>query len=156
MNWIALAAIATCVAAVGIIIAIWQVRETRRGRNAEVAVNLFRELRSSTSKDALRLIYNSIYEDGILKHKKSNQQLSGIEENKAGDMLDRIELLGVLVARSILDKGLAMDLFKGHPTRCWYRLGDYIEDTAKKRGYFGGYVKDFAKRSIKYQIRNIP
>jgi len=156
MNWIALGAIATCVVAAGIGFAIWQVRETRRGRNTQVATSLFEELRSSVSRETLRLIYSSIYEDGVLKHKGSSQRLTGFEEGKVGDMLDRIELLGTFVARGILDEGLAMDLFKGAPVRCWNRLGDYIEDRAKERGYFGGYVKDFAKRSIKYQIENIP
>jgi len=156
MNWFALEAISTCVVAAGIVFAIRQVLETRRGRNAQVAASLFRELRSSASKETLRLIYSSIYEDRKLKHKESSQPLTEVEESKVGDMLDRIELLGVLVAHDILDKDLATDLFKGHPVRCWYRLRDYIEDRAKERGYFGGYIKDFAKRSIKRQITCLP
>jgi len=156
MDWIALGAIATCVVAAGIVFAIWQVWETRRGRNAQLAASLFQELRSSASKETLRLIYGAIYEDGMLKHKESSQPLTEVEESKVGDMLDKIELLGVSVAHGILDKDLATDLFRGHPVRCWYILSDYIEDRAKERGYFGGYVKDFAKRSIKRQINCIP
>lgn len=156
MNWVALGAIATCVVAAGIVFAIWQVWETRRGRNAQLAASLFQELRSSASKETLRLIYGSIYEDRTLKHKESSQTLTEVEESKVGDMLDRIEFLGVLVARGILDEDLAMDLFKGHPVRCWYRLSGYIEDRAREQGYFGGYVKDFAKRSIKLQTNCIP
>jgi len=156
MNWIAFGAIGTWVLALGIGFAIRQVREARRGRNTELATNLFRELRSSISKESLRLIYGSIYEDGMLKHKESGERLTGVQDSKVGDMLDRIELLGAFVAHGMLDKGLAMDLFRGPPVRCWYKLGGYIEDRAGEQGYFGGYVIDFAKRSIKYQIENIP
>ena len=67
-GWTAVYAIATCVLAGGIGVAIWQIIETRRSTNkqlnaarestnAQIAVELFKELRSTDALKKLRSIY---------------------------------------------------------------------------------------------------
>jgi len=158
MEW-TIEAIAACVTAfilsIAAIVAYLQVRTTRQTRNAQTAINLFQDLRKRESVETLRMIYNTDYQGGKLINRATKKILSEEDLKKIGEMLDRIELLGISVAHKALDEAFAMELFKGHPARCWVRLKEYIK-AQRDRGYYAEYVENFAKRSAKYQVRHYP
>ena len=157
MNWVALGAIATCVLAVSIFLAIWQAGEARRNRNAQLAVDLSQEFRGIETREVFRLIYYSIYEgDDVLKDRRRGQQLNELEYRKVADVIDRMELVGVLVARGIVDESLAIGLFKRPLIGCWARLSGFIDRRREERGYYARYFQDSAKRCVKYQIEHDP
>jgi hypothetical protein len=156
MNWVAFEAIATCILAGGILFVILQIWEQRRGRNAQLAISLSQEFRGIETREIFRLIYYSIYEDGILKDTRSGQQLSESEYRKVADVIDKLEFIGVLVAGGIVDASLAINLFKGPSIRCWACLSGFIEGRREERGHYARYFQDFVKRSVKYQIEHDP
>lgn len=156
MNWVAFGAIATCVLAIGILFVIWQIWEERRGRNAQVAISLYQEFRGIETREIFRLIYYSIYENGMLKDTRSGQKLSEVEYRKVADVIDRLEFLGVLVAGGIIDASLAINLFKGPAIRGWACLSGFIERRREERGHYARYFQDFVKRSVRYQIEHDP
>jgi len=149
-GWSTLAACATWVLAGGIVLVFWQIVEARRSTNAEVAVELFRGLRSAEMLETLRFIYR-------LKP-KDIRNLHAIDKNNIESVLDKFELLGALVKQGIIDDRLAIEAYGGPPVlKCWYQLGEnYIKEIRKQRGLFCKYVEDFARRTMKYQIKHAP
>ena len=128
MNWVALGAIATCVLAAGVFFAIWQIWETRRSNNAQVAVGLFKQLRDAEAVGRLRSIY-ALKSDDF-------RRLSSQERNDIDYVLGRFEMLGALTLNKIIDKKLAIETYGGAPAlKCWYKLYNYIREVQDMRGY---------------------
>jgi hypothetical protein len=155
INWEAVAAIATCVLAGGIGVAIWQIvvtrkntnrqlEEARKSTNAQLAVELFRELRNKEALEIFRFIYT-------LKPQEEVKSLPAVDRHNIDYLLDRFDLLGKLVNRKIIDKPLAVESFGGpRVLRCWFQLGHYIRQVQSERGYYVVNYEDFTHQTLKY------
>ena len=142
-TWQIVAAIATWLLAGGVVFAILQVRQARKSTNAQLAVELFRELRSEETKENLRSIYNLRTQDA--------KNLTDYQKIRIDHVLDKFELLGALVKQGIIDERLAIEAFAGPPAlRCWYQLAEYIKGERKKRGFFLKNYEEFTKRTFKH------
>jgi len=156
-DWQVLAGIATWVLAGGVFAAIWQIREARKSTNAQLVMDLFRELRSKTTLERLRYIYS-------LPPKEDGKYLSTIHKDNIDSVLNRLTTLGILVHEGIIDKSLAIEGFSGPAVlRCWYQLLNYIKHLQQERGdYYENYegfvsccLKYFNKAHIKVKLNNI-
>ena len=160
-DWQIVAAIGTWLLAGGLIFAILQVRQMGKNTNAQVAVELFKELRKEEILKTLRKIYRRKPTD-----LKRLLNISTEEENKEDATLrddiekvtDNLELLGALVAQEIFDTKIAIEAYSGSTVlRCWYKLKEYIEEVRKQRGgLYCKYLEDFAWRTWDYQSRKSP
>jgi ribosomal protein S6 len=140
-------AIGIFVFVVGIGIAIWQIIEARRGRNAQLVAQLYQSLRTEKSKRILRKIY---YAD-------PSKVKATVRKEEIERVLDDISLIGLLVHRHIFDNTLAIRVFMPWGIRCWYKLNEYIKKIREERGqYYAKNLEDFAKRCVKYQIEHDP
>jgi len=140
VNWTVLSGFATWVLAGGIFLAFWQIREARKSTNAQIAVEMFKELRNYETVEKLRLIYNLKPEDIKDKTKEIDY------------VLDRLNMLGALVANGIVDKKLAIESYGGFSAlRCWDRLcTDYIRIEQHDRGYYYENYEAFARLALEY------
>ncbi|HEY82049.1 MAG TPA: hypothetical protein G4O01_02025 [Dehalococcoidia bacterium] len=142
-NWLVLYGFATWVLAGGVGAAFWQIREARKSTNAQLAAQLFRELRSEETKNILRFIYK-------LRPERV-QSLCRTDMNSIDGVLDKFELLGALVKQGIIDKRLAIEVFAGPPAlRCWHQLAEYIKNERKDRGFFVKNYEKFTQQTVKY------
>ena len=142
-NWTALEATATWLLAGGVFFAILQVYQAKKSTNAQLAVDLFRELRSDETKNTLRFIYKFKSGDA--------ERLGAAERNKIDSVIDKFELLGALVNQGIIDERLAIEAFAGPPAlRCWYQLVSYIREQEKIRGFFITNYEDFTRSAVEY------
>jgi hypothetical protein len=141
-EWQVLTGIATWVLAGSVFFAFWQIREARKSTNAQLAVELFKELRSEETKSYLRFIYQLRPED--------IQLLCSIDRYSIDSVLDKFELLGALVKQRIINETLAIEAFAGPPAlRCWHQLAEYIRNQEKDRGgYFVENYEVFTRRTV--------
>ncbi|MFC1990545.1 hypothetical protein ACFLU9_00130 [Chloroflexota bacterium] len=147
-DWTMLAAIGTWVLAAGVVFAILQIREARKSTNAQIAMDLFKELRDEETIKKLRMIYNSVYD---VSKPIDIKDLRCHEKNDIDFVIDRFDVLGVLVDKGIVDDKLAIDVYAGTPSlRCWYILREYIKEVRKERGYFGDNLEGFARLSLEH------
>jgi hypothetical protein len=140
-DWAALEAIFTWMLAGGLFFAILQVYQAGKNTNAQLTVELFRELRSEEAKNALRFIYKLSAEDV--------QHLRGEDSYKIESVLDKFQLLGALVNQGIIDKRLAIQIGPA-ALRCWYKLVKYIREERRKRGFLFEDYEGFAECSLNY------
>jgi hypothetical protein len=129
-TWQIVAAMATWLLAGGIAFAILQVRQARKNTDAQLAVELFKELRNYETVEKLRSIYDLTSED--LKRLPSDR------EKEIDYILDRLDVLGALVVNRIIDKKLAIETYGGYSAlRCWYKLcASFIRLEQCNRGYY--------------------
>jgi len=142
----------TLILAIALVVAVSQVVQARRNTQAQIALSLFQELRSPEALDKLRNIYNRVYDastpEAVLSLK--DEQKEEIEY-----ILDRFDVLAVLVENGIVDPSLAIDAHAGTPSlRCWYRLHGYIRQCREKRGYFAYNFEAFVRRSLDHFRRH--
>lgn len=151
MCWQALSAIATCVLALGVVFAFIQVRRIKLSTNAQLAVELFRELRNTNVKEVLRDIIYKEERERIIQ--LPNYKIKQIEQ-----VIDWLDLLGGLVKGRIIDEKLAIETYAGAPAlRCWYQLGEhFIPAVIQERGSYCLNLEDFVKRTIKYYMIRYP
>ncbi len=156
-TWQIVAAIATWLLAGGVVFAIVQVRQAGKSTNAQIAMDLFRELRSKTALERLRYIYS-------LPSKEDGKYLSTIHKDNIDSVLNGLTTLGILVNEGIIDASLAIEGFSGPAVlRCWYQLLNYIKHLQQERGdYYENYegfvsycLKYFNKAHIKVKFNNI-
>ncbi len=156
-DWQIVAAIGTWLLAGGLIFAIQQINQARKSTNAQLAMDLFRELRSKTALERLRYIYS-------LPPKEDGKYLSTIHKDNIDSVLNRLTTLGILVNEGIIDTSLAIEGFSGPAVlRCWYQLLNYIKHLQQERGdYYENYegfvshcLKYFNKAHIKVKFNNI-
>ncbi len=142
--WTAVGAIAACILAGSIFFVIRQVNQTRKSTNAQIAMGLFTELRNTETIRRLRSIYNLIPDDFKW----------GLPSKKQEDIdyvIDRLDTLGVLVAKGVVDRHIAIEAYGGPATlRSWYCLASYIREIQKERGYYAEYYENFVRLSIDY------
>ncbi len=135
--------VSTFIIALGIGFGFLQLREARLGTNAQVAMDMFRELRSDKSIEIFHFIY------GLDPKNPAIVYVTDID--RINYLLDRFDFLAVLVNKGIIEKDLAIDPYAGVPAlRCWYILYDYINETRKIRKYFGDNFEGFTNECIKY------
>lgn len=158
-DWEVLTGFATWVLAGSIFLAIWQIIVTRestteqlkaatKSTNAQIAMDLFKELRDAKTIEMLRTIYDLPYD---LSTAEGLKKLKNNEKKDIDYVLDRFDVLGVLVQKKIVNEELAIDVYAGTPSlRCWYRLHKYIKEVRDERGYFGVNIEDFAARSLEH------
>jgi len=138
----------TLILAAGVLFAIWQIMETRKSTNAQIAVELFRELRNEDALRIVRFIYGLDPEEKV-------QNLPAIDKHNIDYLLDRLDLLGALVEKRIIDKPLAIEGFGGPAVlRCWYQLVRYIRNIQDERGYYVENYETLARRSLEYFDEN--
>jgi len=120
----------------------WQVREARLSTNARLIIEISRELRGEDNINSLSYIYSL-----RLEHFKEGK----IQVGKIEHVINRLSMLGVLVAKGIIYEELAIKSLAGTTSlRCWYQLHPYIKQTQTNRGYFGEDFEDFTRRSLDY------
>lgn len=143
-DWNQLAALATWFLVLGVVFAFLQIQQARKSTNAQIAVELFKELREDKALEKLRSIYR-------LRPNQTSEQLSNSENHIIDYVLDRLDLLGALVNREIIDNTLAMEGFGG-PTiiRCWFQLAHYIRNNQKERGFYVENYEDLTNKCLKY------
>ena len=158
-NWNELEALATWFGLLGVIAAIWlinvtrenttkQLEAARKSTNAQLAVELFRELRNTEAIEKLRSIYDLPYDIFTSEDVKI---LRDDKKKNIDYILDRFEMLGILVAEGIIDKKLAIEAYAGASSlRCWYQLHQYIKELRNQRGDFGEYFEALARLSLDY------
>jgi hypothetical protein len=142
--WQIVAAIGTWILAGGVVFAFLQVRQSRKSTNAQIAVELFRELRGTDNISGLRAIYS------LTPDKFAN--LSRAILDQIDSVLERLDMLGGLVAKGIIDEELAIENFAGPPAmRCWYQLAEnLIRPRQGERGWYCENYEDFTRRSLDY------
>jgi len=153
-DWDVLLGFATWVLAAGVAFAIWQIIETRentnrqleasrKSTNAQIAMDLFKELRDKKTMAEIRKIYN--LPDNYSE--PENEYQTGIIEY----LISRLNILGVLVEKGLIDKELAPDAYAGTTSlRCWYKLHKYIWKERCKRKYFGEYFESYTNRCCQH------
>jgi hypothetical protein len=148
VNWQVLTGFATWVLAGGVFLAFWQIREARKSTNAQIAMNLFRELRNDKTLGKVRYIYSlQPNEDGKCITEKHKHDIDYV--------LDRLDILSILVDEGIVDKRIAIDGYAGVTTlRCWYVLHQYIWQVRKERKYFSENVEAFTNLCLEYFYNN--
>jgi hypothetical protein len=135
--------LATFVLILGILLTSWQIFEARKSTNAQIAMDLFRELRSDRALRILRYIYS-------LQPQEVNRP-EAIDDQLILYVLDRFEVLGVLVDQGTVDERIAINAYGGASAlRCWYQLNKYIKETTEKRGPYKLNFEVFARRSLAY------
>ena len=147
-GWTAVGAIATCFLVVGIVVAIWQLRETRRQTKTEFTEKRLEELNSTDSKEGLQIIY-----------KRVPSKLSDLEKenrDKVIQLLERMHTLGLLVEKGYANKELAIEAHRGKFIGCWYILKPCICYEREKAGKYGEGIEYLAKEAYKYQRKNLP
>ena len=105
-SWGMLSASLTWILAVGVVFAIWQINQAKKSTNAQIAMDLFRELRSDRALGILRFIYN-------LKPAQGKLNLPSTDLHSIDYILDRFDVLSVLVAEKCVDDKLAIDAYAG-------------------------------------------
>jgi hypothetical protein len=145
LNWAAITAIATLLLTAGVVFAFSQVHQSRVSNNARIAMDMFHELRIEKTKDTLRYIY--LIEDIKNISKKKLNEIDGV--------IDKFELLGILVNQCIIDQRLAIEAYAGPPAlRIWYKLKKYIIDEREKRGFFADNFEGLVRASLDYLDNN--
>ena len=107
-------------------------------------MDIFQELRSNETLKTLRYIY------GLEPENIKN--LSQDDKNKITYVLERLSMLGALIANGIIDEKLAIEIYGGATAlKCWYQLKDYISGVENRQGLqWGMHVEDFAARALEY------
>ena len=142
-DWNGIAAIATCIAAGGVGVAIWQINESRKSTNAQIAMDLFKELRSVKALRRLQDIYKREDSDPNKLNDNAKEDISYI--------LDRFEVLGILVDKGIVDEDIAIHAYGGASAlRCWYRLHNYIKVIRNERGPYKLNFEIYTRRCLEY------
>lgn len=145
-NWVAVTAIATSLLSVGVLVAIWGVKQTKRNTNALLAVELLKDLRARETIGMLSRIYQ-LEPDEL--EPSDFRELADFLKLDIDYILYRFELLGALVTRGIMDETLAIENYAGIPAmRCWYRLHKCVKNLRIWRGYYGDNYEDFTRRSL--------
>ncbi len=142
-NWGIMSGFATWTLAGGVFLVFFQIQEARKGTNAQVAVELFRELRREEIIETLRYIYTLNQDDSpfiLIENEKRVERL-----------MDKFELLGILVNQGIVNERIAIEAFAGPPAlRCWHQLVRYLRKQENDRGFYILNYEDFVRRSFKH------
>jgi hypothetical protein len=141
--WEVIAAVATWLVTLGIAFAFIQIRQARKSTNAQIALELFKELRSDEALKILRFIYGlNPKEPGIVYL---------ADRYRVEYILDRFDVLAVLVRKGIIDPELAIDAYAGVTVlRCWYVLHSFVDEIRADRKYFGYNFEGFSNECIEY------
>ena len=144
--------IVTCiiafVAILGVILSLHQLKAMRRSSDLEFAMQVIQELRSLEWIEKFKRIYDI---------QELNQIKTDIDlQNDSERVLDRLEWVGIMLARGSISEDLTVKLMGGLPLRCWYKLGEYVKEVRKERGHYARFMEDFVKRSLKFQIAHEP
>ena len=147
-GWTAVAAIATCVLAGGIFVAVWQQWESRRRARIEFTERRMETLNTQDVKEGLQIAYE-----------KTPSKLNDLEEEEQAKLVHVLELmqaLGLLVEMGYADKELAIVAHRGKFIRCWYVLRQCICYERSNRGKYGEGIEYLAKEAYKYQQKKFP
>lgn len=145
-------AIATCVLAFAAVFggcfALRQLRAIRRSREMQFSVEVMQQLRAPEWIARYRLLYDSPRNAGLQETLPWRQDLELV--------LDRLEWIGITVARGSVPIQLAALLIGGLPLRVWYMLSEYVERRRAERGHYARNTEDLVRRTLKFQIVHQP
>jgi|GEM_PF-2074835 len=143
VGWKLAGIIASFILAAGAFVVFYQIRQARLSTNAEVALEMFKELRDEETIDKIRDIYRLnlvLYQDFTQYYK-----------NIVDYILDRLDTLGALNKNGIIDDTLAIEAYGGPAIlRCWYQLARYIRVAQKNRGFYADNYEMLTYRTYKY------
>ncbi|OGN92747.1 MAG: hypothetical protein A2Z75_08515 [Chloroflexi bacterium RBG_13_50_10] len=151
-DWQAVGAIGTiagaAIVAISLFFAGYQIREDKRNRAAAVLKDLFDELASDPNRNTLNKVY----------HLKNVKNIGQKLDQKIEMVVNRLELLGIMVEGRIIEEKMALKLVRGQPLRFWYKLESYINKKRgpKGRGHYARFLEDYVIRSTKYQMAKVP
>jgi hypothetical protein len=152
-NWLELQAIATWFLLLGVVLTVLHVQQARKSTNAQIAVELFKQLRDPNFTKTLRkTIYDNKSEaiKAFIDDDKKKETVSKIEH-----IIDRFDILGALVAKKIVDEEIAIEAFAGPPAlRSWYQLAPFVRELQKRRGFYCIYYEDLSRRSLEHFNNN--
>jgi len=147
-GWTAVGAIATCVLAGGVFLAVRQQWESRRRARIEYTEKRMETLNTQDVKEGLRIAY--------WKKPSKLNDLQKEEQDKLVNVLELMQALGLLVKVGLADKKLAIVAHRGKFIRCWYVLRQCICYERSNRGKYGEGIEYLAKESYKYQQKKFP
>lgn len=124
-----------------------QLREMKRSTQTQLVLPLFKELRSSDARSELRDYVYKLDRDKPVVNKKNS---GAIEE-----VVNRINMLGILVWEGIVDESLAMKSTRSSAIRAWYKLENYIRLERDKRGQYAIWFEDYVSRCLRYEQENL-
>jgi len=127
---VVLQAIATATFVVGAIFTVVQLRQTRRAREREVALEILRFVKTAEFAKALRLVYD--LEPGLARDEVDRRL--GADLPLVYSLMVSWESLGVLVFRRQLDLSLVDDFVSGSIVISWRKLERYVREDRVARG----------------------
>jgi hypothetical protein len=129
------------------LVALGQLREIKRTRRAQLPLPVFQELRARDCHQALSYIYRNV--------DRSNPIVDGYTRRQIGLIVDRLELVGILVAKGMIEEDFAMKVTRSSALRFWYVIGKYLKQLPKERGHYAIFVEDYVRRCLQYELRNV-
>ena len=143
--------VSTFIVGLGIGFGFLQLRESRLGTNAQIAMDIYNELHNKESLETLRFIYELNPDNPAIVYNSDKYRIEYL--------LDRYNLLALLVKNGIVDRDLAIDTYAGVSVlKCWYVLHKFIYDMReiqKRKSYcypFEGFthlcMENFKRRGI--------
>jgi hypothetical protein len=143
--WQVMIALGTWILAAGVVYAFYQVRQARRSTNAQIALEVFRELRNPETVETLREIYELTQDEC--------RNIPTEIGKKIDHLIDKYGALEIWVNTGIIDEKIAVEAGPA-ALRCWYRLHSYIKSTRNTRGYYGDNFEAFVRLSLDYFYKN--
>jgi len=125
-----LQAIATTTFVAGALFTMGQLRQARRAREREVAIEILRLIHTPDFARALRRVYDLA--PGLSRGEVETRL--GDDMNHVYAMMISWESLGVLVYRRQLDLGLVDDFVSGSVLLSWRKLERYVTEERAARG----------------------
>ena len=154
--WSAIEAVSTACAALivlaGLLYAKSQVGEARRSRNAELLLEIHNWWHASD----MRVIRDRLLAGEFGPPSKfDSNQLSEADSYAVWTLLDRLEMLGVLVEKRLVDVDLVVAAFRNSPPQVWYYVRPHLLGLRKLRPPGNGlYLEKLAERYEEYYMAN--
>jgi hypothetical protein len=157
VTWNVLTGFATWVLAGGVFCAFYQIQESRKSTNAQIAIDMYEELRSEESLETLRFIYDL--------NPANPEIVFNSDKYRIEYLLDRFNFLSILVKNGIVNRNLAIDSYAGASfLKCWYVLHSFVNDIREDRnrksycypfeGFTNLCMEDFKDRGITVGLKN--
>jgi len=148
MQWIT--TVASVLLLITVVIAVFQLYESKRMTKAQIAVGLYQLLRSN---DAIGILRNSIYKFRRPPSYETICFLDKQERDNITSIIDNLDMLGVLVNQGVIDEKLAIEGYAGASVlRCWYQMHKYVkyEQRYGRGSNVYSHFEDLAARTLKY------
>lgn len=132
-----------------LLVIIYQLHQSLKISRMQYGVLIMQELRTEKWREIFKNIYQA-------KNDEINDERKYLPEVEYA--LDKFEWVGTMLDEHIFYTDLVMKLIGGLPIRVWYKLDEvgFVKKRRKERGHYAIFAEDFTKKSIEYQIKNMP